>query len=52
MFRDKGNKGRDDDCLLMKAGEEEILQRKEITTPGRTFLLSSRKETSGHSIQA
>ena len=39
MSRDKENKGRDDDCLLMKAGEEEILQRKEIKTPDRTFQL-------------
>ena len=29
----------DDDCLLMKAGEDKILQRKEIKTPDRTFLL-------------
>ena len=39
VFRDKGNKAGDDDCLLMKAGEDKILQRKEIKTPDRTFLL-------------
>lgn len=39
IFRDKGNKGRGDDCLQMMAGEDAILKRKEIKTPDRTFLL-------------
>ena len=52
MFRDKGNKGRDNDSVLMKAGEEGILQRKEIKTPDRTFLLLLTERDLGASIQA
>jgi multimeric flavodoxin WrbA len=36
---DKGNKASEGDCLVMKAGEDEILQRKEIRTNGRTYSL-------------
>ena len=38
-LQSKENIGRDDDCLLMTAGEEKILQEKEIKTQGQIFHL-------------